>query len=48
MTTSNDIRTSRVYVKPGVSICNLVSYRRDMRVHALLEGEDKSSPSVAL
>ena len=34
MRTPSDIRTSRVYVKPGVSICNLVSWRRDIRVYA--------------
>ena len=34
MRTPSDIRTSRVYVKPGVSICNFVSYRRGIRVRA--------------
>jgi len=45
MVTSSEIRTSRVYVSPGVSICNLVSYGRDVRVHTLLEREDNHSPS---
>ena len=48
MTTSNDIRTSRVYVSPGVSICNLVSYERDIRIHILPERKTDPSPSGSL
>jgi len=39
MRTPSDIRTSRVYVKPGVSICNLVSYRCDVMAHAYAKGK---------
>lgn len=48
MVTSSEIRTSRVYVNPGVSICNLVSYGRDIRVRTLLKREDNPSPSGSL
>ena len=48
MVTSSEIRTSRVYVNPGVSICNLVSYKRNIRAHTLFERKDNSSPSGSL
>ena len=48
MRTPSDIRTSRVYVKPGVSICNLVSYKCGIRVRAQGGREGYPSPSGSL
>lgn len=38
MITLIDIRTSRVYVNPGVSICSLVSYGRHIKIYTLWGG----------
>lgn len=38
MVTSSEIRTSRVYVNPGVSICNLVSYGRHQSSYSAQKG----------